>query len=159
MHRRIRTSADPRLQTDFKDIVMNIRRISLPFLVALAGSTAALAQEGTQDFANLPAATRTRAEVKAEIDQARVAGQLDNRGEAYGGFEGTQLASTRTRTQVLAELDAARRAGELQTHNQSYGSFAQGEIRSTVTRAQVRADTAAALASGVQLSRGDRSGG
>ncbi|WP_280155852.1 DUF4148 domain-containing protein [Piscinibacter sp. XHJ-5] len=135
---------------------MNAHKVTLSIVLALATGTAALAQEGTRDFDNATASARTRAEVKAELAQARAAGQLDNRGEAYGGFSNEQLASTQARSQVLADLDVARRAGELQTHNQSYGSFQVGEIRSTRSREQVQSETAAAVARGARLSQGQR---
>ena len=135
---------------------MHARTATLYFVIALATGTAAYAQEGTRDFQQPGAATRTRAEVKAELAQARAAGQLDSRGEAYGGFPREQTASTQTRSQVKAELNAARRAGELQTHNESYGSFRFGEIQSPRTREQVSRETAAAVAQGARLSHGEK---
>lgn len=136
-------------------------RIALSTLLALVAAGSSFAQEGTQDFANQTLSTRTRAEVIAELEQARASGQLLVSGELYGSFRPAQIVSTRTRGEVLAELDAARRDGTLQTRNSGpfYGSFQPHEFVSTKTRAEVRAEVLRAQAAGVHLSRGDRSGG
>jgi hypothetical protein len=126
--------------------------------LALFAATTAFAQEGTQDFAKEALSTRSRAEVRAELAQARAAGQLENRGESYGGFDRSAVASTKSRDEVRAELDAARRDGTLDTRNESYGGADRTAIASTKTRAEVRAELARAQASGAHLSRGERSG-
>jgi hypothetical protein len=126
--------------------------------IALLGSVSAFAQEGTQEFTNLPPSSLTRAEVKAELAQAQAKGLLDMRGETYGGFDVRSFESTRSRTQVLAELDVARRSGELDRRNQVYGSFASGEITSTRSRAEVLAELDIARRSG-ELDRRNHSYG
>jgi hypothetical protein len=131
-------------------------RFATSALLALLAANAAFAQEGTQDFANQTLSTRSRDEVRRELAQARASGQLENRGETYGGFARHEVASVRSRVQVLAELDAARRAGELENRNQSYGSFARNEIFSTKTRAEVLAEVTQVQAAGVRLSQGER---
>src|SRR5688572_32740131 len=108
---------------------MNITRLSLP-LAGLLVSAAAVAVEGTQDFDTPAPSTRTRAEVKAELAEARAAGQLASPGEAYGGFRGAQVASTRSRDEVRAELAAARAAGELNQRGRTDGSFGDTGFRS-----------------------------
>lgn len=140
---------------------MNTHRSIVPALAALLFAGSAFAQEGTQDFQNLPQSSRTRAEVIAELQQARRDGTLERRGEAYGGFSGNAFASTRTRAEVLAEYDAARRARALDTHSYSatYGGFSPGEIRSSRTREEVRAELAAAQKAQGRLSRGERTRG
>jgi Domain of unknown function (DUF4148) len=134
-----------------------IKYVAIAF--ALLGNAAAFAQEGTQDFANLPASSRTRAEVKAELAKAQAQGLLDNRGETYGSLDIRKFESTRSRADVLAELDIARRAGELDRRNYAYGSFARSDIASTRSRAEVKAELVQALASGSRLSQGERNGG
>lgn len=120
----------------------------------------ASAQEGTQDFPAPSLSPRTRAEVVAEIERARAQGQLDQRGESYGGVDIGKSASTRSRAEVLAELEDARRARALDTHNASatYGSFRRGEIISTRARGEVLAEMAQAQKAQGGLSRGERNG-
>lgn len=132
-------------------------RSALTVLLVLLAAAAAFAQEGTQDFANLTLSTRSRDEIRRELAEARAAGQLENRGEAYGSFARGEVASTRPRTEVLAEIDAARRAGELENRGETYGSFARDTTFSTRARAKVRAELAEAQAMGAHLSLGDRS--
>jgi hypothetical protein len=137
---------------------MTTNAIAAGLLAALLTGTAAIAQEGTQDFAGAPASTRTRADVKAELAQARASGQLAQRGETYGGFERAPAGTSRARADVVAELDAARQAGELDARSHSYGLHARHDIKSTKTRDEVRAELVEARAARARLSRGDRSG-
>lgn len=140
---------------------MKLSRITLAALSTLFAAGAAVAQEGTQDFHHQSLSSKTRAQVIAEMQDARVAGTLDRAGDSYGNFPATAIASTRTRAEVQAELAVAQRARALDTRNYaaSYGSFRLGEIASTRSRAEVRAEMAQAQAEHVGLSRGDRSGG
>lgn len=140
---------------------MNIHRSIVPALAALLVAGTAYAQEGTQDFQNIPQSTKTRAQVIAELEQARHDGTLERRGEAYGGFQGNAFASNKTRAEVLAEYHAARRARALDTHSYSatYGGVLAGEIGSSRTREEVRAELAAAQKAHGSLSRGERTRG
>src|SRR5262245_31632908 len=96
----------------------------LVVVTTLLGSAAAIAQEGRQTFKDTRnLSTRTRAEVVAELNLARAQGLLEQRGQAYGGFEPRGVFSTKSRAQVVAELDAARAAGQLVERGESYGSF------------------------------------
>jgi hypothetical protein len=137
---------------------MKTRQSTAAVLFAMFAASTAFAQEGTQDFADQALSTRSRAEVRAELAQARAAGQLENRDESYGGFDRSAIASTKSRAEVRAELDEARRAGTLDTRNESYGGLDRTAVASTKTRAEVRAELARAQASHVHLSRGERSG-
>lgn len=139
---------------------MRISSLSAVMLSASLFSGLAAAQEGTQDFQAASLSSRTRAEVIAELEQARAAGQLEQRGESYGGVDTSKLVSTRSRAEVLAELDAARRARALDTRNYSasYGSFRLGEIASTRARSAVLAELAQAQKAQGGLSRGERKG-
>ena len=86
---------------------MKTRSLAPALILTLAAAGAAQAQEGTQDFAGQTLSTRTRAEVIAELQQARAAGRLDQPGALYGSFDATQLVSTRTRADVRADLAAS----------------------------------------------------
>ncbi|MFT3955700.1 MAG: DUF4148 domain-containing protein [Piscinibacter sp.] len=140
---------------------MKLSRITLAALPALFAVGAAVAQEGTQDFSNQTLSAKTRAQVIAEMQDARAAGTLASAGDSYGNFPATTIASTRTRAEVQAELAVAQRARALDTRNYaaSYGSFRLGEIASTRSRDDVRAEGAHAQHAQIGLSRGDRSGG
>lgn len=89
-------------------------------LLSIAGTAfvPAHAQEDTQAFTNEVLSVRSRAEVLAELDRARQAGELERRNYAYGGYRAADPApSTLTRAEVLAEFDRARLAGELDRRN------------------------------------------
>lgn len=139
---------------------MKISSLSAVMLAASLFSGLAAAQEGTQDFQSPSLSSRTRAEVLAELEQARATGQLEQRGESYGGVDSGKFASTRSRAEVLAELEVARRARALDTRNYSasYGSFRLGEIASTRSRSEVVAEMAQAQKAQGGLSRGERNG-
>lgn len=93
------------------------RFLSLLSLAALAAS-AAHAQEGTQTFADEVLSVRSRAEVRAELDRARAAGELERRNYAYFEYRRADEApSGLTRAEVLAEFERARLAGELDRRN------------------------------------------
>lgn len=138
---------------------MKLSRIVIPTLATLLATGAAVAQEGTQDFQNQALSAKTRAEVIAEMQQARNVGTLDRAGDSYGNFPA--IASTRTRAEVLAELNAAQRARALDSRNYaaSYGSFRLGEISSTRSREDVRAEVIDSQRTRIGLSRGERAGG
>lgn len=140
---------------------MNVTRLLIPALSTLFAAGSALAQEGTQDFQNAALSSKSRAEVIAELHQARSAGSLDRAGDSYGTFPATAIASTRSRSEVQAELAAAQRARALDSRNYaaSYGSFRLGEISSTRSREDVRAEMNRAQRVQLGLSRGERTGG
>lgn len=129
-------------------------------LAILLANGLAFAQEGTQDFDPQKLSSRSRADVLAELEQARVNGRFDSRGESYGGFSQSEIVSTRARAEVLADFEAARRAKALDTRNYAgvYGGFVPGEIKSTKTREEVLAELAKARAAGFRPSQGERSG-
>lgn len=94
---------------------MTTRSLALTLaLSSLFAATAASAQEGTQDFANQVLSTRTRAEVQAEFEAARVARRLDTRNASavYGGFAAGEVGSGLTRAEVRAELVRALADGQ-----------------------------------------------
>lgn len=139
-----------------------MKTISLAALLISSGmlSGLAVAQEGTQDFQTPSLSSRTRAEVIAELEQARSSGRFAPAGEGYGSVDSAKLVSTRTRAEVLAELADARSAGALDTsgYSATYGSFRPEEIASTRPRSAVLAELAQAQKVHGGLSRGQRSG-
>ena len=91
---------------------MNTLRPAAALVLALVATSAAIAQESTQDHPTA-AASRSRAEVRAELEQARAAGLLEPRHEWVRGGPRERAKSTLTREQVLHELQNARAAGRL----------------------------------------------
>src|SRR5262249_10557112 len=89
-----------------------------------AGASGAMAVEATQW--NPPAGQTTRAEVKAETARAIASGELQARGEAYGGYfyePPAPSATTLTRAEVKQDLAQARANGELDNRGEAYGGF------------------------------------
>lgn len=111
------------------------RLLSLPLLLsALLASVAAQAQEGTQEFVGQVLSTKSRAEVRAEFDQARVAGTLERRNYSHRYIvmpsAPTAMAGL-TRAEVRAELERALRSGELDRRNASYGGLEETVVDPT----------------------------
>jgi hypothetical protein len=103
------------------ELAMRLTRFAtlVPFVVLAV--SAAHAQEATQTFAGEVLSVRTRAEVRAELDQARLAGTLERRNYAYVDYRRADEApSTLTRAEVLAEFERARVAGELERRNYAH---------------------------------------
>src|SRR5471032_2485368 len=102
---------------------MNLKHIVASVsLLAIAG--AALADSG-----------KTRAQVAAEVVQARAAGLLDTNDATYPVIPA--VASTLTRAQVQAQVVQARAAGQLDTSDATYPIIASAAA--TASRADVRA--------------------
>ena len=91
---------------------MNTRQrlasVAIAAVAAFSGA-AAFAQEATSDAWMNAASTKTRAEVQAELQQARADGSI--RFSRAGYIE--TLTSTKSRDAVKAETLAARSTGEL----------------------------------------------
>lgn len=101
------------------------RHLTAAALLAFAACTSASAQEAVQAFRDETLSTRTRADARAELDRARLAGELERRNYAYGGFErGFDMPGMLTRAEVLAEYQRARQAHELDLRNYSVGTGA-----------------------------------
>jgi hypothetical protein len=69
--------------------------------------------------------------VKADLARAEANGELDQRGEAYAGFQVHVPPSTLARSDVKAELARARANGELEGRNEAYGGIAQPHSTAT----------------------------
>ena len=87
--------------------------------LALLGSTAAFAQEATPDTWQQVQATKSRADVQAELAQARKDGSIKFGGAGY--IE--TLQSTRSRAELRAEVAQARASGELDAINGEVYAF------------------------------------
>lgn len=90
---------------------MNIRTLVAALSLVAAGG--AFAQEATVDPRVPTASTVTRAEVRAELNRARAAGELVVNEADYGRLPRTPGAASRDA--VRAELAAARASGEWHT--------------------------------------------
>jgi predicted RNase H-like HicB family nuclease len=95
---------------------MNIKNIAaaVSSLVLLSVAGAALAEQPYPDDVKF-VSTKTRAEVIAELQQARANGEIIT-GNAYPGA-GAPFRSTLTRAQVIAQLAQARARGEIALNN------------------------------------------
>lgn len=95
-------------------------------LIAAAGAASAQNVRSTDDhawFANA-SSTKTRAQVVAELAQARANGELDRGNGETTGFQDLSVAkSTKTREQVRQELAEARANGEYDRLNSEDYAF------------------------------------
>jgi hypothetical protein len=85
---------------------MRAKQIAVAILAVFG--TAAIAQEATPDTWMNVSAEKSRAQVQAELAQARADGTIKATSVGYL----PRLQSTKTREQVRAELLAARESGE-----------------------------------------------
>ena len=91
--------------------------------VLLTAAGAAFADDITPDhYADVPS-TKTRAQVQAELAQAKQDGSIKVWSTTYNPL--TKFVSTKTRGQVVAELQAAREDGEYATLNSEDGGSLQ----------------------------------
>ena len=109
---------------------------------ALVGSAAY-----AQDVQTQPV---TRAQVLAELQAARDAGQLSYAETDYPPAQA--VTSTKSRAEVVAELQAARGAGQLSYLETDYPPVQA--VESTETREQVIAELHAAIAHGEDINPG-----
>lgn len=116
---------------------MNIKKFSAAVLMlSLAG--AALAEAPYPDDTKF-VSTKTRAEVVAELQQARANGELQINDATYPDKSiASATVSTKTRAEVIDELKQARANGELPINDATYPDKAIVSAQvSTKTRAQV----------------------
>jgi len=138
-----------------KGHVVNTKQFLISSLIVVTGAVAATshARAGVTDG---PAAWAplTRAEVRAQVLEARAAGQLRPAGEASGPVAYRFDAPTRTRADVRAEVLQARLHGELVAAGQ--GAEADDATGlSTRARADVRAETVMARLQGELIPSGE----
>jgi len=107
-------------------------------LTVLSGSVLANAPTATTSASSVSSASspKTRAQVIAELEQARANGEL-NVGDADYPYQ-QKFVSTKTRAEVVAELVRARASGELSVGDAAYPHLPA--FVSTKTSAQVQAE-------------------
>jgi hypothetical protein len=101
-------------------------------IVSIIGATlgaVAFAQEATPDTWMQTQATKSRAEVQAELEQARKDGTIGFTGSNYNFA--ARVPAVKTRAQVNAELMAAKESGEFHALNSEAYDFT-GASRSPV---------------------------
>ncbi|HTD05018.1 DUF4148 domain-containing protein [Undibacterium sp.] len=107
---------------------MNAKQLLVAVTLIAAGTSAAFAAE----------TGKTRAEVQAELAQARADSAYIVGGSEYVAFANVPGASTKTRAEVQAELKQARDQGLLATRDAEYP--AQPATQTARSRAEVRAE-------------------
>ncbi|MDH2052896.1 DUF4148 domain-containing protein [Achromobacter marplatensis] len=110
--------------------------LMLSMSVLAAGAQAAEADQGP-----------SRAQVQAELQQAKVSGQYTFGEEGYPAAIAQK--SSLTSQQVQAELAQAKTAGEVTFGNLDYPPVATAEAATSLTRAQVESQLAQAKAEGL----------
>lgn len=133
---------------------MNTRHIIAAAVLALTG---AAASASPSVFNDMPS-TMSRAEVQAQIEQARAEGRLFRANDAYGAGEeihtaADTAASPLTRDQVLAELAAARTDGELDVRGETYGNFSWNQFGNIEQPLPEQASVVAARETAANLAR------
>jgi len=118
--------------------MMNSSRIFVATVVVASLSFAGLVSAQEASPAPSPASMRSRAEVRADLAQARKDGSIKVRSITYG----QPAMSTRARDDVRAELAQAQMDGSIRVSSITYGQPAA----STLSRQDVRAGMAAAHA-------------
>ena len=114
---------------------MNTKQFLISSLIVVAGTVATAPARADGGFAPI-----TRADVKAQVLQARAAGELRPAGEAAEPMAYRFGPSTRSRADVRAEVVTARLQGDLVPAGQgAEAGAATGP--SMLARADVRADT------------------
>jgi len=93
---------------------MNRKPLIAAAAIALLGATSAFAQEATPDTWMQVASSKTRAQVQAELAQARADGSLQ---VFRAGYIETVKGAPKARAEVRAAIEAARASGELQAIN------------------------------------------
>ncbi|MES2069663.1 MAG: DUF4148 domain-containing protein [Pseudomonadota bacterium] len=106
---------------------MNAKQLFVAVTLIAAGTGAAFAAE----------TGKTRAEVQAELAQARANNAYVVGGSEYVAFTNIPSASSKTRAEVQAELKQARDQGLLASHEADY------PVQATVQTARSRSDVKA----------------
>lgn len=134
---------------------MKAQHLIAAAIVAITAQHAAFAQDAAV------AAPKTRAQVQAELQQARADGSYALLHDDHGGYLTQNFSSTKTREQVKAELAQARADGTLDRINnyQRHGLDLADVAASNRSRAEVRAEVLQAVGEGEHLSRGNRNEG
>ena len=96
----------------------------------------------TAAFAGQSEGGLTRAEVQAEYQRARAAGEINDTGYTTAVTSKLSSVSTLSRADVMAEYQRALAAGELKVHNSGYSTATTSATpsASTLTREQVMSE-------------------
>ncbi|GGC94507.1 DUF4148 domain-containing protein [Undibacterium terreum] len=113
---------------------MNAKQLFVAATLIAAGTSAFAADTG-----------KTRAEVQAELAQARATPGYIVGGSEYIAFTNTRSASTKTRAEVQAELAQARSEGVLNVRDAEYPVPAA--VQTARSRADVKAEAVQAARS------------
>ncbi len=125
---------------------MNTKQLFAAAAIALVGTTSAFAQDAEQ---HVPTGSQlTRAEVKAEVQRARDAGELIVASEtALNATQPVKATSGLTRAEVRAEVLKAQADGSLARAAELDGNFAAAPAPTNTaaarTREEVRAEAIA----------------
>jgi hypothetical protein len=104
-----------------KETVMNTTKLIAALALSFAASGAALAQEATYEYPQVSTSTVTRAQVIAELQQARLDGSLRiSEGETH---KPAVFIAQRSRADVRAEAKAAAASGEQRQLNGETNAF------------------------------------
>lgn len=110
---------------------MNTRSLLAIVTFAIAGASGtAFAQEATSDAWMNAASTKTRADVLAELKQARADGSIKAGGAGYLN----PIVSQKSRADVRAEVLAAARSGELERLDAEAYAFDGQRVAPVATR-------------------------
>ena len=134
-----------------KDIVVNTKQLLISSLIVVAGAVAAGPTHAAGATAWSPT---TRAEVRAQVLEARATGQLRPAGEAAEPMSYRFGAPTRTRAEVRAEVLMARAQGDLVAAGQG-AEADEATGLSMRARADVRAETVMARLQGELVPSGE----
>jgi hypothetical protein len=132
------TTADPKPSTlvthpHLKDIIMNTTRLIAALAFSFAASGAALAQEATYELPQTSTSTTTRAQVLADLQQARTTGS--HRVTEGENHKPAVFVAQRSRADVRAETQAAAASGELAQLNRETNSF-DGAVHTAATKSE-----------------------
>lgn len=112
---------------------MAIQKLAAALVLTVLSGSVLAAASSPEVSSSTP---KTRAQVIAELVQARANGEISSNDADYPVLP--KFVSTKTRAQVIAELAQARANGEMNLNDADYP--VQPKFVSTKTRAQVQAE-------------------
>jgi hypothetical protein len=125
------TAARRHTHPHLKETVMNTSKLIAALAFSLAASGAAFAQEATYEYPQVSTSTVSRAQVIAELQQARADGS--HRVTEGDTHKPAVFVAQRSRADVRAETLAAVASGELRQLNRDTNSF-DGVVRATAMK-------------------------
>jgi len=137
-----------------KDIVVNTKQLLISSLIVVTGAIATGPARAADTESLTAWSPTTRAEVRAQVLEARATGQLRPAGEASEPRAYRFGAPTRTRADVRAEVLQARLQGDLVAAGQG-ADVDEATGLSMRARADVRAETVMARLQGELIPSGE----